>query len=921
MDRIRILLSRFAALFHRQALDEELDEELRAHLDIAMEENRRRGLSEEDARTAALRAFGGVTQTRERYRVQQGGPFLEVLVQDLRLGMRQLRKSPGFTLTAILTLALGIGANTAIFTLVHAVMLRSLPVANPGELYRIGANDKCCTWNGTMGDWSIYSYPLYQYLRDHTAAFEEMAAFNTDNTLLSIRRSGTAAPAYSSIGEFVSGNYFSMFGLEAFSGRLFAPADDTPGAAPAAVMSYHAWQEHYAADPSVVGSTVMINGLPFTVAGIVPPGFFGDRLTVYPPEFWIPLNQEPLLNTQSSILRLPNTHWLYAIGRAGHDFVPGQVQAQMSLEIQQWLRGQAELSAVDRASIAQQQVRLSPGGAGLSQLRDHYSKGLYLLSAISALVLLIACANLANLLLVREAARRRQTMIQVALGASRRRVLRSVLTESILLSLVGGVAGLLLAYAGTRAILLLAFGEAKNLPIASAPSWPVAGFAFAMSLITGILFGIIPAWITSRSDPANVLRGAHHATRDRSTLPQRSLIVIQVAFSLMLLAVAGLLTMSLNNLETAPAGFEVDGRFIAQMDPRAAGYTTEQLPAFYRELQDRLRQIPGVLQVGLSGYAPQDGCCGNSGIAFEDPTADATKSKMTSWQRVSPHYFETLGTPLLRGRVLTDQDTATSRRVAVVDARFVQKFFSGKDPIGQRFGMGGITGHSGDYEIVGVVQNARYDTPTVDQNPMFFLPLSQTVHYQVASYNNTDTSSLYVGRIELHVAGTQTNVEAAVRHTLASINPNLTVLAVRSMHEQVASQFNQERLVARLTGLFSLLALTLASIGLYGITAYRVAGRTSEIGIRMALGASRRTVVAMVLRSAFTQTAIGLMLGIPFALIAGHFISSQLYKTQAYDPMALLGAVVALALCASIAGFIPARRAASVDPMRALRME
>jgi predicted permease len=906
-------------LFFRRKTD--LTKELQNHLNMAIADRVARGESPVDARRSALREFGNIPLIADVTRERWGWLRLELFMQDLRYAWRQLRQSPAFTLTAILTLALGIGANTAIFTLVHAVMLKSLPVTNPSEIYRVGANDKCCTWNGTMDDWSIFSYPLYQYLRDHTPAFEEMAAFSTNNPSLSVRRSGATALAYPYIGEFVSGNYFSMFGLQASSGRLFNSADDAPGAAPVAVMSYHVWRERYAADPSMVGSTVMVNGLPFNVAGIAPAGFFGDRLTSDPPDFWIPLNQEPALHAQNTLLRLPNTHWLYAMGRVGKGFVPAQIQAQMTLEIQQWLRGQNELIKGDQITIPQQHVRLSPGGAGISQLRDYYREGLYLLSAISLLVLLIACANLANLMLVREASRRRQTHIQVALGASRKRVLRSVLTASILLSIVGGVAGLLIASAGTRAILILAFGNATNLPIKSAPSWPVACFTFAISLITGILFGIVPAWITSRCDPADALRGTHRVTRGRSMLLQRSLIVIQAAFSLILLTLAGLLTTSLNNLEREPFGFQSDGRLIVNIDPQVAGFKTEQLPALYQQLQDRLSQIPGVLNVGLSNYAPQDGCCANSGISFEDPAADAAKSKMTTWLRVSTHYFETLDIPLLRGRFIGDQDTASSRRVAIIDESFARKFFHGKDPIGQHFGMGGISGHSGDYEIVGVVQDTQYDAATVAQNPMFFLPLTQTVHYELASYNTTDKGSLYIGRIELHVAGAHENIEPAVRHTLATISPNLTAWSMVSLKDQVALQFNQQRLIARLTGLFSLLALTLAAVGLYGVTAYSVAGRTEEIGIRMALGANRHSVVTMILKEGFTQTAVGLAIGIPFSFIGGHLISNQLYKTKAYDPLAFASAALLLMLCALIAGLIPARRAASIDPMRALRTE
>ena len=593
----------------------------------------------------------------------------------------------------------------------------------------------------------------------------------------------------------------------------------------------------------------------------------------------------------------------------------------MTLEIQQWLRGEANLSAGDRASIPQQRVRLSPGGAGIAALRDYYSKGLYLLTAISAVVLLIACANLANLLLVREATRRHQNLIQVALGAPRKRVLRSVLTESILLSILGGIAGQLLAYLGTRTILVLAFGDTKNLPLASTPSLPVIGFAFAVSAITGILFGIIPAWMTSRSDPADALRGTLRATHARASWSQQSLIAVQATLSLVLLTLGGLLTRSLNTLESQPLGFQADNRIIVHIDPQTAGYKPEQLPALYQELQDRLRQIPGVRKVGLSTYAPQEGCCSNSGISFQDPSADASASKMTSWLRVSPDYFETVGTPLVRGRFIGNRDTTTSQRVAVIDETFARRFFPGREPIGQHFGMGGIAGHSGDYEIVGVVQNAQFDNLTVSQNPMFFLPLTQSVHFELPSYNRTGINSLYIGRIELHVIGKEEDLEPVLRRTLASIDPNLTAFWTISMKDQVALTFTQQRLIARLTGLFSLLALALASIGLYGVTAYSVAGRTEEIGIRMALGANRLSVVLMVLKSAFMQVAIGLAIGIPIAFIGGHLISSQLYKTKAYDPLTFAIAALLLMLCTFIAGLIPARRAASIDPMRALRTE
>ena len=851
------------------------------------------------------------------------------MLQDLRYAMRQLLKSPGFTITAVLTLALGIGANTAIFTLVHAVMLKSLPVAKPAQLYRIAANDICCVYGGlqddTPGGWGLVSYSLYKYIQSNTPQFEQIAAMQSNRPEVSVRRAGSQNPAETYPSEFVSGNYFETFGIKSFAGRMFTSQDDNEGAAPTAVMSYRAWEQHFGSDPAIVGSAFMIDGKPFTIVGVAPPGFYGDRLREDPPDFYIPISFEPVINQKSSILKIDSQHWLYLIGRMKPGVAPAAVEAQLNTELRQWLMANINLlRPLDRDKIGKQILKLGPGGAGITSLKAAYQSGLYMLIAASALVLLIACANLANLLLARGMARRQQSAVQVALGASRSRLIRSVLTESILLACFGGAAGLALAHWGTRAILLVAFRGSNFVPISPSPSLAILGFAFVLSLLTGIIFGVAPAWIASHSDPAEALRGANRSTRDHSTLPQKSLVIAQATLSLVLLAMAGLVTQSLRNLEHFNFGFTTGGRLMVQIDPLSAGYTQDRLPVLYQQFHDRLGQVAGVQNVSYSMYSPQDGDSWNDSIAIEGRSEESMAHKEAGWLRVSPGYFKAIGTPVLRGRPIGEEDTATSQRVAVVDEDFVKTFFPKDDPIGQHFGFGAKGNHGGDFEIVGVVKDTRYRSPDDTenmQNPMFFLPYFQTIDYDQPLYSRMQAESEYVRMIEVHYTGSQAEIASQARQVLASIDPNLAIIDMRGFNEQVTRVFNRERLIARLTELFSLLALALASIGLYGVTAYNITRRTSEIGVRMALGANRVDVVSMVLRGAFWQIGIGLIIGVPLAIIVGHLMASKLYGVTGFNPWILAGAVAALALCALIAGAVPARRAASIEPVRALRVE
>jgi len=840
---------------------------------------------------------------------------MSMLVHDLRYGLRRLRQAPGFTVVCVITLALGIGANTAIFTLIHAILLKNLPVANPQELYRVGNANNCCVLGGLQDNWAIYSNPLYKQFRENTPEFRELAAFQGSLDNLSVRRAGATGPAQPFLGEFISGNYFTMFGVGALEGRVITTPDDQPDAAPVAVMSYRTWQQHFGLDPSVVGASFTLNQIPYTVVGIAPRGFIGDRLRADPPDFWLPLATEPALERTNSLLNQPGLHWLYAIGRLKPGARPGSVQSKLTVELQQWLAAQPDLDKHERADLPKQHIVLAPAGNGVAELQNDGARGLKLLMMVAGLVLLIACVNIANLLLARGAALRADTAIRVALGAPRRSLVRQTLTESVLLALGGGLAGLAVSYAGTRTILLLAFRGARFVPFSAAPSLPVLGFCFLLSLVTGIVFGIAPAWITSRSDPADALRGVGHSTRDHTSLARQSLVVLQVALSAVMLVAAGLLARTLRNLEDQRFGFEPEGRVVVRVNPALAGYKPEKLYGLYQQLAQRLPQIPGVVSASYSLYSPMRGDNWSLNIFIEGRGPDERDG--ASFDRVGPHYFATIGTRLLRGRVIGGEDTPTSRPVAVINETFARKFFPHEDPLGKHFGWNDPS-HSADWEIVGIVEDAKYQDARGPAYPTYFLPFLQIDKDPKMAFT---IGSHYIQDIELRVAGKPENLPAGVRRTLDDIDPNLTVLDMVTLTEQVARNFNQDRLISRLTGLFGMLALVLACVGLYGVTAYSVARRTSEIGIRMALGAGRRNVLRLVLGGALWQLGIGLAIGIPAALAAGQLLASQLYGVKGYDPMTLGLAALVLSGCTLAAGFVPAWRAASITPVDALRTE
>jgi len=658
--------------------------------------------------------------------------------------------------------------------------------------------------------------------------------------------------------------------------------------------------------------------------GVTPPGFYGDRLRGLPPEFYLPLASEPLVKADSSLLRQPNTHWLDLIGRVDASTTISAIEAQMRVELQQWLRSHTgEMNPRERTNVSKQTLYLSPGGAGITSMREGYEHWLQILMMVTGFVLLIVCANVANLMLVRGLERRQHTSLSMALGARPARLMRQALTESLVLSLLGGAVGIAVAFAGTRLILHFAFTDVSALPISASPSLAVLLFAFGVSLLTGVLFGIAPAAMAMRSDPIEALRGVNRSTRTAASLPRKTLVVLQASLSLVLLSASGLLTEALHKLERQDFGFEQDHRMVVNIDPALAGYKPSQLDDLYRAVQDAMTSIPGVASAALCLYSPQGGDSWNDVIFVAGkPAPGPNEDAGASFDRVMPGYFETIGTPLVKGRGFTEQDTAHSPHVAVINEAFAQRFFKGEDPIGKHFGRTEIQ-TSGEYEVVGVTKDARYLTYNLQKpvDAFFFAPQSQAMLFKDPSYNVGELRSHFLHDIVIRMRPGAKLTEAQVRAALAGVDANMPVMKVLSLRDQVAGNFTQQRLIARLTSLFGLLALILASIGLYGVTAYNVSSRTNEIGVRMALGADRGKVLALILRGALLLILFGLALGVPMALAAGRFLGSQLYGINQYDPVIIAIAVSALGLSALAAALIPALRASSISPMQALRAE
>jgi predicted permease len=840
-----------------------------------------------------------------------------LILRDLRYALRSLRRSPGFAAAAMATLALGIGANTAVFSLIDALLLKPLAVRRPEELVLFGKARGWGVNTGVPQNYDVFSWAQYEYFRDNDRFFPGgLAAFASWQSSVRVRRGETAELAR---GKLVTGNYFAVLGVAPAAGRLLTPEDDRPGSPAVAVLSDRYWREALAADPSVLDRAVRINETPFTVVGVARPEFFGETIEPDPPDFWFPASRFTEVTLYPTLLPQPQMRWMHLIGRAAPGADLRVITSGLTAQLRQWLeanepqRDQPDI----RAAIGRAVIEASPGGTGISHLRPSYTEPLRILLVLAGLVLAIGCANIAGLLLARSTAREGETYIRLALGASRRRLVAQLLTESLVLSLSGGILGVLLASWATRALLAMLFRNANTSAFDVSPDPRVLAFTAGISVIAGVAFGIAPGLRSSRQSLSDSLKSRSRglvAPGRKGFAGGRLLVSGQVAVSLLLLLGAGLFVRSLVRLARQDLGFRADRLLLVHVEPRIAGYPHEKLAPLYRRIQSAVDGLPGVTRSALALYTPLSDDNWASDVAVSGFSQEQNRNRNASWVIVTPGYFETMGIPVKAGRSLAPEDTGRAARVAVVNEAFVREVLGGLDPLGRRFGFN--EAHRDDFEIVGIVRDAKHSDPRDPAAPTFFLPVTEA-----KPEGQVLLRSSYLPDLVVRTSGDPAAVAGAVRQALRRIAPDLPVKDITTMRERVRDALKQEELIGVLSGIFAVLALLLACLGLYGRLAFAVARRTSEIGLRMALGADRRTVLWMVMRETLLLVALGIGLALPLALAVARWIRSQLFGIQPLDPPTLIAATLVLFAVAVVSGYVPARRAAAVDPMVALRAD
>jgi predicted permease len=840
---------------------------------------------------------------------------METLWQDIRYGVRVLRNSPAFTIVAVLTLALGIGANTAIFTLINAVMLKMLPVRDVQRLVVIGdPADAHSRSHGTPRT-EFFSYPLYRELRDRNTVFDGMLAAGEVQRVRATKQSGQKI-SDEILGVVVSGNYFSVLGVNALAGRTLYESDDTVrGGKPVAVISYSMWRGRFNSDPSVIGDTIRLNGYPFTIVGVTPPGFHG-QIVGDVQEVWVPMTMQEQIMPGRKYLDDVHASWLTSMAQLKPGVTIDQAKANVNLIWKQLLDSDygAKVGSDDLTAIRRETIDVTSGARGLSSLRGDFAKPLYLLMGIVGLVLLIACVNVANLLLARATVRQKEIAVRLAMGAKPIRLIRQLLTESILLALIGGVLGLLFAFWGTRVLLRTARLTVDQTGLQVQPDTRILLFTIGICVLTGILFGLVPALRSLHVELNATLKNAAPGAvggGSRRFHWGKALVASQVALSVLVLFAAGLLVRSLHNLKNLDLGYNRERILLVRLDLPSAGYdTVQKVTNLDTELRSRMARLPGVKAVTSSELGLFYGSEGATSVAGEAYRGAENDPKNVSFfDRVSRGYFSTLGIPVIMGREITEQDTASSQLVAVVNESFVKQYFPNMNPIGRKFWWDDSENRNRQFEVVGVVKDVVDKGLKTAPRRRHYLPMTQA----------QDALGMLV--LEIRTVGDPSGLTEAVRNEITNFNSGLRIEQIRSLDRLMDGSISNEIVIAKLSTFFGVLALVLASIGLYGVMSYTIAGRTRELGVRIALGAQRADVLKMVMREAMLLVLIGIVIGIPAAMASSRVIASMLHGLKSYDPMAMAVVILLLSVVAAIAGLIPARRATKVDPMVALRYE
>ncbi len=918
---------RLLALFHRGRFDAELEEEMRLHQELRQQEQIELGVSPEEAHYAAQRRFGNKLVLREESREMWGWDWLETLLQDIRYGLRQLRRSPLLALAVVLSLALGIGANTAVFSLMDAVMLKNLPVRRPDQLVLL----RWATWqrqpppdevlsslHGNMSQTQTggmastsFSYPAFRDFHDCEEVFSAVFAFQSADKV-NFNVGGRASLAN---GEMVTGGYFSGLGVSPVQGRAINDSDEKAGAPPVAVISYGLWRSHFGGSPSAIGAAVTLNRVPFTIIGIAPPEFFGvepgSKLDI-----WVPISTQPLILPQwdrpgESWFTERSRWWVTVMGRLKPGLTDKQALAAISVRFDQSMT--AGLNPPPKRQILPR-IEVTSASQGLNDLRQRFSKPLWILMTLVVLVLLIACANVANLLLARATTRRREIAMRLALGAGRRRVVRQLLTESVLLALMGGLGGLLLAFWGIHILLALIASGRNPVWLVIRPDTAVLSFTAAVSLCCGVVFGLAPALRGTRMDLTPTLKespGSAAGDRSGKSTLGRALVVAQVAGCILLLAGAGLFVRTLENLENQEMGFDQHHLLLFSLNPGQAGYQGNQLASFDQQLLSRIETLPGVRSASYSSDGLIAAGMSVHEISLQGYTRKQGRNEESAWTNwVGQDFFKTTGIKLLLGRPIEAQDTENSPKVAVVNAALARQIFGKNSPMGRQFTFGRATSAADIYSIVGVVQNAKYQELRAPAPPTVYAPYRQRPP--------SSWSSVY---FEVRTGRDPLAMVPTLRQIVSSMNKDVPLSDVRTEREKINEALMQERLFARLSSFFGGLALLLACVGLYGVMSYIVARRTGEIGVRVALGAQRVDILWMVLRETALLVVMGVAIGLPATLASARWVSSFLFGLKPYDAITLAAAMGVMSMVALFSAYWPARRAAKVDPMEALRYE